>query len=419
MQRLNIASFVEGLAGPVPKVFKRGTHRTIAPEETLVCIAPKARQIGITRLGNVTGLDRIGIPVTVAVRPNSRSVSVSQGKGLALSQALASALMEAIELFHGESLTGRTVEASFQELSAETRVVDPGSLCSTGISLPDRTKTRWIEGYDLLVREACWVPWEVVHTDYTLPTSHSSEHFLSGTNGLASGNHFVEAVSSAIYELIERDAVALWQARGVHERSRCRLDVASIDHDDCRPLLELYERARIAPRLWDVTSDIGIPAFICDVPATNDDASSGLRRFRGAGCHADRGVALARALTEAAQIRLTYIAGIRDDLPPLDYTESAEEKLGAALLDAVSQATEARTFRDVPSHDTDDVADDLQWSLERLRTIGVERIIAIDLTRADVGIPVVRVVIPGLEWDCNHPGYIRGPRARKAAGCAK
>jgi ribosomal protein S12 methylthiotransferase accessory factor len=409
----------EGLDGPVPKMFKRGTHRTVAPEDTLARVVPKARQIGITRLGNVTGLDRIGIPVTVAVRPNSRSVSVSQGKGLGLSQALASALMEAIELFHGEDLTERTVEASFPELSADTRVVHPGSLSSTGVSFPDRTRIRWIEGYDLLAREACWVPWEVVHTDYTLPTSHSSEHFLSGTNGLASGNHIVEALSSAICELIERDAVALWHARDVHERSRSRLDVASIDHEDCRTLLGLYERARIAPRLWDVTSDIEIPAFICDVPATNDDASSGLRRFRGAGCHPDRGVALARALTEAAQIRLTYIAGIRDDLPLLDYTESAEEKLGAALLDAVSQAVEPRSFRDVQSHIADDVADDLRWSLERLRTIGVERIIAIDLTRADVGIPVVRVVIPGLEWDCGHPGYVRGPRARKAGGCAK
>jgi YcaO-like protein with predicted kinase domain len=412
----NIVNLAEGLDGPVLKAFKRGTHRAIAPEETLARVGPKARQIGITRLGNLTGLDRIGIPVTVAVRPNSRSVSVSQGKGFGISQALASALMEAIELFHGESLTGRTVEASFVELSC---AVPPSSLCGTGTSFPDRTRMRWIEGYDLLGREACWVPWEVVHTDYTLPTSHSSEYFLSSTNGLASGNHLVEAVSSAICELVERDAVALWHARDVHERSRCRLDVASIDHEDCCTLLELYETAQIAPRLWDVTSDIGIPAFICDIPAANDDASSGLRRFRGAGCHPDRGVALARALTEAAQVRLTYIAGIRDDLPSSDYAESVKEKLGAAFLDALSQAAKARSFRDVPSLDADDVAVDLRWELGRLRAIGVERIIAVDLTRPDFGIPVVRIVIPGLEWDCNHPDYIPGHRARRAGGRAE
>jgi YcaO-like protein with predicted kinase domain len=407
------------LDGPVLKSFKQGTHRTIAPDDTLAHVASAARRIGITRLGNVTGLDRIGIPVAVAVRPNSRSFSVSQGKGLGLSQALASALMEAIELFHGENLAARTVVRSFRELSAKTCVVNPGSLCGTGLPLPDRAGIGWIEGYDLLGREACWVPWEVVHTDYTLPTSHTSDHFLSGTNGLASGNHLVEAVSSAICELIERDAVALWHARDVRERSSCRLDPTSTGDKDCRHLLELYETAQVAPRLWDVTSDVGIPAFICDIPAATGDAPGGLRRYRGAGCHPDRGVALARAMTEAAQIRLTYIAGIRDDLPPPNYTESAEEKLGAAFLDAISLAAEARSFCDVPSLETDDVAADLRWELERLRAIGVERIVAVDLTRPDFGIPVVRMVIPGLEWDCTHPDYIPGPRARRAGGRAK
>jgi YcaO-like protein with predicted kinase domain len=418
VQFSKIVGLAEGLDDPVLKLFKRGTHRMISPDDTLARIAPKAPQIGITRLGNVTGLDRIGIPVTVAIRPNSRSVSVSQGKGLGLSQALASALMEAIELFHAEEPVGRAVEASFLELSANARVVRPGLLSGGEISLLDRTRIKWMEGYDLLAREACWVPWDVVHTDYTLPTRHTIEqhHFVTGSNGLASGNHLVEAVSSAICELVERDAVAVWHARGIRERSRCHLDAGSIDDGDCCSLLELYEAAQIQPRLWDVTSDIGIPAFVCDIPAAGDDAFHGLRRFRGSGCHPDRGVALARALTEAAQIRLTYIAGIRDDLPTSDYTETAEQKLGAALLDAVSQASRARSFRDIPGHNTDDVAIDLRWELERLRAIGIQRVIAVDLTRPEFGIPVVKVVIPGLEWDPNHSNYVAGPRAQQVRG---
>jgi ribosomal protein S12 methylthiotransferase accessory factor len=122
-------------------------------------------------------------------------------------------------------------------------------------------------------------------------------------------------------------------------------------------------------------------------------------------------------MTEAAQTRLTYIAGIRDDLS--DYTESAKQKLGAALLDAVSQAAEAHSFGDVPNLDADDVTADLRWELERLREIGAERVIAVDLTRPDFGIPVVRMVIPGLEWDCTHPDYIPGPRAQRAGGRAE
>jgi ribosomal protein S12 methylthiotransferase accessory factor len=415
--RSSTDSLAQSFGQPVLKQFKQGTHRTSTPEDTLARVASKARQIGITRLGDVTGLDRIGIPVTVAVRPNSRSFSVSQGKGLGLPQARASAMMEAIELFHGEELSGRMVSASFEELSAETCVVPPTLLCGTGHPLPDHTTIEWIEGYDLLNREACWVPWEVVHTDYTLPTRHSGEHFLSGTNGLASGNHLAEAISSAVCELVERDAVALWHARSMLERSRGRLDVASIDDADCRRLLGFYEAAQIAPRLWDVTSDVGIPAFICDIPAPIDDPSTGLRRYRGAGCHPDRAIALARAMTEAAQTRLTYIAGIRDDLS--DYVESDKDRLGAALLDAVSRAADARAFRDVPSFDSDDVAIDLRWELERLRAIGIVRVIAVDLTREDFGIPVVRVVIPGLEWDCTHPRYLAGHRARRAGGRAE
>ena len=137
--------------------------------------------------------------------------------------------MEAIELFHAEEPVGRAVDASFLELSENARVVRPGLLSGGEISLPDRTRIRWIEGYDLLARETCWVPWDVVHTDYTLLTRHNIEqhHFVTGSNGLASGNHLVEAVSSAICDLVERDAVAV--ACSKHSRafvlpSRCGVD---------------------------------------------------------------------------------------------------------------------------------------------------------------------------------------------------
>ena len=413
MQRPSVARLADVLMGPaVVKSYKHGTHRSSAPEDTLARIAPIARQIGITRVGNVTGLDCIGIPVTVAVRPNSRSFSVSQGKGLLLPAALASATMEAIELFHGENLQEQARIASYPALSAASRTVSPASLPGTGIPLPEHTEIAWLEGYDLLNSEACWVPWEVVHTDYTLPTSHSGEHFLSGTNGLASGNHLVEAISSAICELVERDAVALWHARDIHARARCRLDVASVTDPDCRDLIAMYDRAGIAPRLWNVTSDIGIPAFICDIPSPTEDPSVALRRFRGAGCHANRSIALTRAMTEAAQTRLTYIAGIRDDLH--DYAESSKDKLGAALLDAMSEAAPPVAFEDIANHDTDDVVADVRWELERLRAAGLTAAIALDLSRPEFGIPVVRMIVTGLEWDCTHPRYVPGRRALQA-----
>jgi ribosomal protein S12 methylthiotransferase accessory factor len=144
-----------------------------------------------------------------------------------------------------------------------------------------------------------------------------------------------------------------------------------------------------------------------------------LRRFRGSGCHPSRAVALVRALTEAAQVRLTYIAGNRDDLVASEYRESQDQRLGGALLDAVSAAAPGRAFRDVPNFDTDELALDVQWELERLAAAGLHQVIAIDLTRADFAIPVTRVVIPGLEWDCTHPHYVPGRRARAMGAAAQ
>ena len=51
-----------------------------------------------------------------------------------------------------------------------------------------------------------------------------------------------------------------------------------------------------------------------------------------------------------------------------------------------------------------------------MRSVGVKRVIAIDLTRSEIGIPVVRIVTPGLEWDCTHPDYVPAlARARLAS----
>jgi YcaO-like protein with predicted kinase domain len=368
-------------------------------------------QMGITRLGNITGLDRIGIPVVVAVRPNSRSVSVSQGKGLNLAQATTSALMEAIEGFHAEEV-GEGSLATYRELAATGGVVDPATLCTTGRPFDIDAKLSWLQGFDLLQQEPCWVPAEIVHTD---DTRALDGYFPAGSNGLASGNHLVEAISCAICELVERDAVAVWSASGLRARARQALDIASIDDPDCRALLDKYDKARVTVRMWNVTTDIGIAAFVCDIRDPSAGEPGRLRRFHGAGCHPDRAIALVRALTEAAQARLTYIAGIRDDLLPSEYEEPPNAEIVDALLDAMCAETAPTSLHRIPTFAADDLTKDFRWELGRLRAAGTARVVAVDLTRLEFGIPVVRVVIPGLEGDIKHPHYVSGPRALRAA----
>ena len=402
--------FSRSLNERLPKRFRRGTHRLATPSETLARVRPLAARMGITRLGNIAGLDRVGIPVAVAVRPNSRSVSVSQGKGLDLPQAMASALMEACEGFHAEEI-GVVRVAPYRDLARSATVVAPAALCAGTRKFDATAAISWVEGNDLLRQEPCWVPAEIVHTDYTLPQPDG--YFLAGSNGLASGNHLTEAINAAFYELVERDAVALWIAQPLPRRAACALDLDSVDDLDCRSLLARYEAAGIAVRVWNATTDIGIAALLCEIRDLSGGNPQRPSRFHGSGCHADRAIALTRALTEAAQTRLTYIAGIRDDLSPAEYTAAPGDEIRDALLDALAREIAPIPFGAVPSFAADDLGEDLRWALGRLSATGIDRVIAVDLTRPDLMIPVVRLVIPGLEWDPHHPNYQPGPRARE------
>ncbi len=401
------------LEGTSPKIFRRGTHRVATPDETLARVRPQAARMGITRLGNITGLDRVGIPVAIAVRPNSRSVSVSQGKGFDLRQAMAAALMEACEGFHAEAI-GPIRRIPYREIAERDTVVDPATLCSGPRSFDNDAAIDWIEGYDLLRRQPCWVPAEIVHSDYARPAPDG--YFLAGSNGLASGNHLIEAVNAGLYEVVERDALSVWLARPLHERVGHILDLNSVDDPDCATLIERYMAARIAVSVWNITTGIGIAAFLCEITDREPGDPQRPRRFHGSGCHADRAIALSRALTEAAQTRLTYITGIRDDLSPTEYAAAPGDGIRDALFAALARAAEPAGFDAAPSFVADDLTTDLQWALGRLNSAGVGRAIAVDLTRPEFDIPVVRMIIPGLEWDPHHPNYRPGTRALSAAG---
>jgi len=402
------------LRQPLRKVCYDGAHRITTPDETLARLQPIGLRLGITRLGNITGLDHIGIPVAIAVRPRSRSVAVSQGKGLTLAQAKASALMEAIELFHGEELVPRLRFASFARLRASASVIPLGRLSRTGKRLLPWTEVPWIEGYDLSTGSRSWVPAELVHTDFATRPARGSHYFQATTNGLASGNHLLEAVSSAVCELVERDAVAVWEGRSTGLRAACRLDLTSVEDPACLGVLERYERAGMTVRVWDATSDIAIPVFLCEIQSRTLDPSAVSRRFRGAGCHPSRAIALSRALTEAAQVRLTHITGIRNDIFADAYEDMLEARAGAALLDARAASLPPRHFRDVPTFESDDIAADVRWLLRRLGEAGFGSVVVVDLTRPELDIPVVRAVIPGLEGYSASPEYRPGPRALQA-----
>ena len=401
------------------KGFRDGTHRLVSPQETLARVTPLLPAMGITRLADVTGLDGIGVPVAMAYRPNARSLAVSPGKGLDLVAAKVSALMEAIEGWHAERIVAPLLLASINEMRFERRLADLAGLPRVSTAeLDPHARLLWIEGDDLLAAGSYWVPFEVVDSNYTHPLPPRSGCFLASSNGLASGNHLTEAISHAICELVERDAATLWTARNEAQRDRTRVALETVDDPLCHSVIERFAAAGIAVGCWDITSDVGLPAFRCVI--TDADAAS-LRTpvpGVGAGCHPSRGVALLRALTEAAQTRLTLISGARDDMGVARHAAVNDRRRHEQLLAALARSVPRRSFAAVETHETGSIEEDLAWELQRVRAIGVAQVIAIDLTKPAIGVPVVRVVIPGLEGIHEAPGYMTGARCRRQAEAA-
>lgn len=399
---------VEGPA--VPKTYRAGSHRTVEPAETIERVRARMAHMGITRIADVTGLDRIGIPVIMVCRPNSRSVAVSQGKGLTRDAAVASGLMESAETHHAEHIRLPLIEASFREVSRKGQVIDVGGLPSVaGSRFHKDLEIAWLEGLDLVGGDRMLLPYEVVRANFTLPRPAGSGCFDASTNGLASGNHLLEAVCHGICEVIERDATTLWNRLDRKHRRMTGLDVDSVDDMACREALERLGESGFAIGLWDTTSNVGVPAYFAVIL---DSRVEGAHIGVGAGCHPEPGIALLRAITEAVQVRTTYISGARDDISPAEYETPELERRRNWARGMVAGHRPARAFRDTPGLAAPTFNEDLHWLLDRLAAVGIDQVVSVNLTHDNIGIPVVRTVIPGLEGLDDHEDYVPGRRAR-------
>lgn len=400
---------------PAVKRHRAGTHRTLPPAETVRRAMRFAPVMGITRVANITGLDDIGVPVVTVTRPNSRSIAVTQGKGIDLQAAKASGVMESVEAYHAETITLPLRYCSLDELRFTHRVVDVDLLPAIATSpFHPNMRLLWCEGRDLLSDEPVFVPYELVHTDYTWPQPPGSGCFAGSSNGLASGNHHLEAISHAICEVVERDSMSLWRLRGPDEQGARSVDTASVDDPACRHVLDRFARAGLAVAIWETTTDIGIASFLCAIFQPDDDPARPLPPSAGAGCHPSRSIALLRALTEAAQSRLVRISGSRDDIGRGLYARHRDDVTLVALRGQMHQP-KSRRFKEAPHCDCDTLDGDVDWELGRLKQAGVIEVIAVDLTKEFFDLPVVRVVIPGLEGIHEIPGYVPGRRARDLA----
>jgi ribosomal protein S12 methylthiotransferase accessory factor len=380
-------------------VKKTGTtgHRTVPPRDTLERLQATAARIPITRVSDLSPLDPLRLPVYSATTPLARDLTTHLGKGLDHVSARLSAMMEALERVSAERVDRPTRHATLSRMADEVScVIDPKLF-----DLPDNTRFHdelpisWIDGWDLVHKEAVWLPLDLAVTP---PEEGVLQHV--DTNGLASGNTMLEAVVHGVCEVIERDALGLLLFRSSFQDPEENMPSGRRIVDENLEFPGLDWLGRLAACGLEVhiellDSDIGIPVFrsVLIDHAYPSRGSAVTRRFVGLGASPNAATAAIRSVTEAVQSRMALIQGARDSFNSLS---APWRPYQPALSLRDFDALERIPFGAVVSFSTDDLLEDLHYLLERLTAAGFDRVLVVNLSRAEFGFPVVRVRVPGL-----------------------
>ncbi len=378
----------------VPVTYFGCTHRAIPPKRTIENVEGKLKKAGVTRIAEITHLDRLGIPVYSAIRPGAAegAVSIYAGKGATKSQAKASAMMEAFERYSAE-INEEDPQKFETGLYGEMEgAINPETLILPYFSYkPEKTRLDWVKAVEVTDEQEYLVPVNAIYHPY-IPVN-GSMLFKSNTNGLASGNRIEEAVYHGITEIIERDAWSIFEAK---KEPKKEVVCDGTENPLISDMLDKFESAEIDVKLINLTADVDVTtiAAVSDDTVLKDPALLSL----GVGTHLNPEVAVIRALTEVAQSRATQIHGTREDTSRAIFMRKA----GYNRMKRINKHWFGDSHKLINISDLEDKSkptfkEDIDTCINILGKNGFGKVYYVDLTRSEIDIPVARVIIPGME----------------------
>ena len=349
------------------------------------------------------------------------------GKGATDLDARVSAVCESLERYSGQ-LQGDElrVRASFTDLADAAvhpnRVLlyDTRQFGSTDASTPtfqqvddpfdESAPVDWTPLWSLTHGRQRYLPTSMLYFDSSpeceVPAPAGARMATADSNGNAAGSCLEDAVVQGFLELVERDAVALWW----YNRTRAAgVDLDSCGDDWVRGQVGVHQRAQREMWVLDLTSDLGVPVMAA-LSRRTDDAREDI--VFGFGAHFDPAVAARRAVAELAQMLPGVLHRPTGDLDFRVDDPEADRWYRYATLDnqphlAADPSRCPRRAADFDYRPRPDLAQDVQAIVELADRHGLE-VLVLDQTRPDIGLPVVKVVVPGLRsfWSRFAPGRL-------------
>jgi oxazoline/thiazoline synthase len=414
-----------------------GGHRSVSPEKTL----KKYQHL----VSPITGVVRVLLPVRedegiahvyVAGHNDAMKMdrleylklglrNLSSGKGMTELQAKVSALCEAVERYSGELTGGEMrVTRAFKDwktgeayhpndvmLYSTQQYIDrqnwnmKGSRFNNVPEPYDETMPiDWTPLWSLSENRHKYLPTQLVYYRALAKAGDDTRYAMGCSNGNAAGNTLEEAILQGFFELVERDAVAVWWYNRLKKPG---VDVESFGEPYLMDLIAHYETLGRESWALDVTTDLGIPAFVAVSRSRNGQEE---RILFGLGCHLEARIALQRAFAEMNQM-LGLAQGDSDGTLILDDEETLSWLKTATAANQPYMTPDAtvpaRQNADFPNRHSGDLLDDILLCRQIVEERGMEMLV-LDQTRSDVNMPVVKVVVPGLRhfWARFAPGRL-------------
>lgn len=401
-----------------------GGHRSLTPEQTLQKYAHHISPISgvinkLTKLENDNNFIHVYTANYLALSNHNSLVgqhqrlSSSTGKGKTDSQSQVSCVCEALERYSG-GFTGEEYRIAGTYAQLASMAIHPDKLTHYSATQyqqrekwnSQHTDFAWVaEEFDR-DKEIDWTPvWSLTEQKFKyIPTAYcyyrypqaDGHNFCMGdSNGNAAGNSLEEAIVQGFMELVERDCIALWWYNRIQ---RPAVDLDSFDEPYLQTLRDYYRSQNYELWVLDLTNDFNIPTFAAIVRRDNQTSESIALGF---GTHFDPKIAMLRAVTEVnqfiamlAQYTIDQKKNSEFDNPDLEYWYKEATLANQPYL-VPDRNVKPKVYTDYPNYDSNDLQQDVLTCVEIAANRGLETLV-LDQTRPDIGLNVVKVIVPGL-----------------------
>lgn len=353
--------------------------------------------------------------------------SRSSGKGMTDYQAKASCLCESLErysgVFQGDEIRKKASykemgEAAihpntcmnFSEAQYKNRKEWNAKLTAGFHWVPapfdEEAKIEWTPVWSLTHKKFKYLPTAYCYYNYQVPDKENA-FCTPCSNGNAAGNTIEEAILQGFMELVERDSVCLWWYNRVR---RPAVDLNSFNEPYFQSLKAYYKTIQRDIWVLDITSDINIPTFTAISRRTDKKIEDIILGF---GAHFDPRIAILRALAEVNQFLPAVLPIAADgsgeyaiqDSGTINWWKTATLENQPYLVPDESAALRVRS--DYLQLWSEDLLRDVMTCVDIAEKNGMETLV-LDQTRPDVGLSVVKVIVPGMRhfWARFGPGRL-------------